>query len=124
MPLRSLSRRPQGLLHQNPNAVRQARLARKIKQSALAKRASISPSYLSEIETGWRSAPPETLRRIARALRIDVTLLERVRPYRCSECDFRFDVLTDDLVPLHTDPRGSGWCPGGQRPRYVEVRAA
>lgn len=124
MPTRSLSRRPQTPLHQNPTAVRQARSARKITQAALAKRVRISPSYLSEIETGWRNAPAETLRRIARALRIDVSLLERVRPHQCPECTYRFDMPENQLVPLHPGADGADWCPGGQSSPQVEVQAA
>lgn len=116
MPIRIGSRRPRRPLHQEPAAVRQAREARKMTQAALAKRARVSPGYMSEIESGQRNAPPKTLGRIAAALKIDVAMLERRRPLQCPEdgCPFRFDPQENNLVPLHpVEGSEDQWCPGG-----------
>jgi len=57
------------------NPVRAWREYKQIKVKELAKRAGITPSYLSQIETGKRNPTIDTLKAIAEALGIDVEML-------------------------------------------------
>ena len=60
---------------QNPAAVTLARVEAGLNQKELALAAGISPSYMSEIEGGTRSATPPTLRLIANACETPVSAL-------------------------------------------------
>ncbi|MBM9504513.1 helix-turn-helix transcriptional regulator [Streptomyces sp. KK5PA1] len=64
-------------LNQEPGAVTAARLRAGLTKSALAQRVGISAQLMSDIESGWRSATPEVLPRIAGVLNCPVTALER-----------------------------------------------
>ncbi|MEO5338761.1 MAG: helix-turn-helix transcriptional regulator [Magnetospirillum sp. WYHS-4] len=55
--------------------VKAFRQHRGLTQAVLAKKAGITPLYLSQIETGRRTGSLETLRALAKALGLDVTLL-------------------------------------------------
>lgn len=109
-------RAPRSPLHQNPRAVRQARIARDLTQVALADKLDITQGYLSEIERGSRSAPPELLERIAQVLTCPVASLQRRRPLACPSCTWRHDPAGDGLVPLHQIPDTDKWCPAGGAP--------
>ena len=50
---------------------------RRLTQAALAERTGLSPMYLSQIETGRRGGSTKTLRKMARALRVDLDDLAR-----------------------------------------------
>lgn len=65
--------------HHDPEAVRFIRTSKGWTQDRLAKTAGISPSLMSEIEKGTRSATPTVLLRFADVLNCPVTLLERKR---------------------------------------------
>lgn len=69
-------RRP---LNQSPEAVRWARSRTGYRQIDLARAVGISRSYMSEIESGERSAPPDVLARIAEQLNCPISMLERPR---------------------------------------------
>ena len=60
---------------QGVNPIRAWREYKQIKVKELAKRAGITPSYLSQIETGKRNPTIDTLKAIAEALAIDVEML-------------------------------------------------
>ena len=60
---------------QGVNPIRAWREYKQIKVKELAKRAGITPSYLSQIETGKRNPTIDTLKAIAEALGIDVEML-------------------------------------------------
>lgn len=64
-------------LHQEPEAVTWAREKAGLTKRALAGRAGISEQLMGEIESGWRSATPANLRKIADALNCPVVFLER-----------------------------------------------
>lgn len=66
-------------LNHEPEAVAWARNAKGATQLWLAKEVGISPSHMSEIESGTRNAPPALLIRIAGALNCPVSVLERKR---------------------------------------------
>ncbi|WP_433890616.1 ATP-binding protein [Streptomyces sp. CA-111067] len=72
-------RRPKHL-RQDPAAVTWAREKCELTRRALADAGGISPVLMGEIESGWRSATPPNLRRIADVLGCPVTALERQRP--------------------------------------------
>ena len=55
-------------LHQDPKAVRRRRLIARLQQAELAERAQISPSHVSKIEAGAKSASVDVLHRLAEAL--------------------------------------------------------
>lgn len=55
--------------------IRAWREHRKIKMNELAKKIGISAAYLSQIENGKRNPTIDTLRAIARELRIDIDML-------------------------------------------------
>jgi transcriptional regulator with XRE-family HTH domain len=48
-------------------------------QSALAKQVGISPQYMSDIEAGRRDAKPDVLKRIAVALNVPLSMIEKRR---------------------------------------------
>jgi len=60
---------------QGVNPIRAWREYKQIKVKELAKWAGITPSYLSQIETGKRNPTIDTLKEIAEALAIDVEML-------------------------------------------------
>ncbi len=60
---------------QGVNPIRAWREYKQIKVKELANRAGITPSYLSQIETGKRNPTIDTLKAIAEALAIDVEML-------------------------------------------------
>ncbi len=60
---------------QGVNPVRAWREHKQMKVKELAKRAGITPSYLSQIETGKRNPTIDTLKAIAEGLGIDVEML-------------------------------------------------
>ena len=66
-------------LHHEPSAVTWAREKAGLTKRALAERVGISEQLMGEIESGWRSATPRNLARIAEALNCPVVLLERRR---------------------------------------------
>ncbi len=66
-------------LHHEPQAVAWAREKAGLTKRALARTVGISEQLLGEIESGWRSATPSNLDRIAHALNCPVVLLERKR---------------------------------------------
>lgn len=72
----SKRRRPRRL-HQEPAAVTYAREKAGLTKRALAGAVGISEQLMSEIESGWRSATPPNLSKIAAALNCPVVFLER-----------------------------------------------
>jgi transcriptional regulator with XRE-family HTH domain len=66
-------------LHHEPQAVTWAREKAGLTKRELARTVGISEQLLGEIESGWRSATPLNLTRIADALNCPVVLLERKR---------------------------------------------
>jgi transcriptional regulator with XRE-family HTH domain len=64
-------------LHHEPEAVAWARKKSGLTKRALAARAGISEQLMGEIESGWRSATPANLVKIAEALNCPVVFLER-----------------------------------------------
>ncbi|WP_236060007.1 helix-turn-helix domain-containing protein [Actinacidiphila acididurans] len=66
-------------LHQEPQAVQWAREKAGLTKRALAEKVGISEQLMGEIESGWRSATPINLARIAEALNCPVVALERKR---------------------------------------------
>ena len=73
------ARAPKRPLDHDPEAVVWARKAKGWKQAELAAAIEVSPSHMSEIESGTRNAPPWLLNRIAAVLNCPVSLLERKR---------------------------------------------
>ena len=71
-------RRPRAL-HHEPAAVTWAREKAGLNKRALAREIGISEQLAGEIESGWRSATPANLEKIAKALNCPVVLLERKR---------------------------------------------
>jgi transcriptional regulator with XRE-family HTH domain len=69
-------RRPR-VLHHEPEAVTWARKKAGLTKRALAQRVGISEALMGEIESGWRSATPANLTKIADALNCPVVFLER-----------------------------------------------
>ena len=67
------------VLHQEPEAVTWAREKAGLTKRALAAQVGISEQLLGEIESGWRSATPANLLRIAEALNCPVVVVERKR---------------------------------------------
>lgn len=67
------------ILHQEPQAVTWAREKAGLTKRALAARLGISEQLMGEIESGWRSATPVNLARIAKVLNCPVVALERKR---------------------------------------------
>lgn len=66
-------------LHQEPEAVRWAREKTGLTKRALAEAIGISEQLMGEIESGWRSATPANLKKIAEALNCPLVALERKR---------------------------------------------
>jgi transcriptional regulator with XRE-family HTH domain len=66
-------------LNQEPEAVTFARQRAGLSQGQLAELIGVSRQMMSDIELGWRSATPERLLAIARALNCPVVFLERKR---------------------------------------------
>ncbi|WP_405579222.1 helix-turn-helix domain-containing protein [Streptomyces sp. NBC_01190] len=69
-------KRPRNL-HHEPTAVTWAREKCGLTKRALAEAVGISEQLMNEIESGWRSATPANLRKIADTLRCPVVMLER-----------------------------------------------
>ncbi|MEC3993645.1 helix-turn-helix transcriptional regulator [Actinacidiphila sp. DG2A-62] len=67
-------------LHQEPEAVRWAREKAGLTKRALAREIGVSEQLMGEIESGWRSATPANLKKIADALNCPLVILERKRP--------------------------------------------
>lgn len=74
-------RRPR-TLHHEPAVVTWARQQSGLTKRALAEAVGISEQLLGEIESGWRSATPPNLARIAEALGCPVVMLERKQEQR------------------------------------------
>ncbi|MGW5352497.1 helix-turn-helix domain-containing protein [Streptomyces sp. NPDC004031] len=66
-------------LHQEPEAVTWAREKAGLTKRALAGEIGISEQLMGEIESGWRSATPANLARLATALNCPLVVLERRR---------------------------------------------
>ncbi|MEC3996086.1 helix-turn-helix transcriptional regulator [Actinacidiphila sp. DG2A-62] len=66
-------------LHQEPEVVRWAREKAGLTKRALAETIGISEQLMGEIESGWRSATPANLKKIADALNCPLVALERKR---------------------------------------------
>jgi transcriptional regulator with XRE-family HTH domain len=66
-------------LHQEPEAVTWARQKAGLTKRALADQVGISEQLMGEIESGWRSATPANLIKIAAALNCPLVVLERKR---------------------------------------------
>ncbi|MEC3995916.1 helix-turn-helix transcriptional regulator [Actinacidiphila sp. DG2A-62] len=66
-------------LHQEPEAVTWARQKCGLTKRALADLVGISEQLMGEIESGWRSATPANLAKIAAALNCPIVVLERKR---------------------------------------------
>ncbi|WP_328914490.1 MULTISPECIES: helix-turn-helix domain-containing protein [unclassified Streptomyces] len=66
-------------LHQEPEAVTWAREKAGLTKRALADLVGISEQLMGEIESGWRSATPANLTKIAEALNCPLVALERKR---------------------------------------------
>ncbi|WUH93732.1 helix-turn-helix transcriptional regulator [Streptomyces sp. NBC_00433] len=67
------------MINQEPEAVTWAREKAGLTKRQLAELVGISEQLMGEIESGWRSATPANLRRIAAALNCPVVFLERKR---------------------------------------------
>ncbi|WUH93888.1 helix-turn-helix transcriptional regulator [Streptomyces sp. NBC_00433] len=66
-------------LRQEPEAVTWAREKAGLTKRALADKIGISEQLMGEIESGWRSATPANLLKIAAALNCPIVVLERKR---------------------------------------------
>ena len=66
-------------LHQEPEAITWAREKAGLTKRALAELVGISEQLMGEIESGWRSATPANLLKIAEALNCPVVVVERTR---------------------------------------------
>ena len=66
-------------LHQEPEAVTWARQKAGLTKRALAGLVGISEQLMGEIESGWRSATPANLAKIAEALNCPIVVVERKR---------------------------------------------
>ena len=73
------SRTKPSRLHQEPEAVTWAREKAGLTKRALADKIGISEQLMGEIESGWRSATPANLTKIAEALNCPIVVLERKR---------------------------------------------
>ncbi|WUH93510.1 helix-turn-helix domain-containing protein [Streptomyces sp. NBC_00433] len=69
-------------LHQEPEAVTWAREKAGLTKRALARRVGISEQLMGDIESGWRSATPAILMKIAKVVNCPVLFLERKRATR------------------------------------------
>ncbi|MFC5765368.1 ATP-binding protein [Actinacidiphila bryophytorum] len=68
-------------LNQEPEAVTWARERNGLTKRRLAELVGISEQLMGEVESGWRSATPANLAKIAEALNCPVVVLERKRPH-------------------------------------------
>jgi transcriptional regulator with XRE-family HTH domain len=66
-------------LHQEPEAVTWAREKSGLTKRRLAELVGISEQLMGEVESGWRSATPANLAKIAQALNCPIVVLERKR---------------------------------------------
>jgi transcriptional regulator with XRE-family HTH domain len=80
MPSSPSTRTRPSRLHQEPESVTWAREKAGLTKRALADMVGISEQLMGEIESGWRSATPVNLAKIATALNCPVVVLERKRP--------------------------------------------
>lgn len=69
-------------LHQEPEVVTWAREKAGLTKRALAQSVGISEQLMNEVESGWRSATPANLAKIAKVLNCPVVALERTRETR------------------------------------------
>ena len=60
------------------NRIKEIREAQKITQTELSRKVMISQPYLHDLENNRRGAKPETLQRIAEALGVQVSELQKV----------------------------------------------
>jgi DNA-binding XRE family transcriptional regulator len=67
-------------LHQEPEAVTWAREKSGLTKRRLAELVGISEQLMGEVESGWRSATPANLAKIAQALNCPIVVLERRSP--------------------------------------------
>jgi len=67
-------------LRQEPEALTWAREKAGLTKRALADSIGVSEQLLGEMESGWRSATPSNLLKIAETLNCPVVVLERKRP--------------------------------------------
>ena len=67
-------------LRQEPEALTWAREKAGLTKRALAELVGISEQLMGEIESGWRSATPANLIKIAQALNCPIVVVERKRP--------------------------------------------
>ncbi|MBM9435662.1 helix-turn-helix transcriptional regulator [Streptomyces bryophytorum] len=68
-------------MNQEPEAVTWARERNGLTKRRLAELVGISEQLMGEVESGWRSATPANLAKIAEALNCPVVVLERKRPH-------------------------------------------
>ncbi|MFE5369200.1 helix-turn-helix domain-containing protein [Streptomyces mirabilis] len=66
-------------LNQEPEAIAFARQRAGLSQGQLAQMIGVSRQMMSDLELGWRSATPERLLAIAKALNCPLVFLERKR---------------------------------------------
>jgi DNA-binding XRE family transcriptional regulator len=83
---RQKRRRPRRL-NQEPAAVTWAREKAGLNKRALAWSIGISEQLMNEIESGWRSATPANLIKIAEVLNCPVVVLERKRCVETLPCN-------------------------------------
>jgi DNA-binding XRE family transcriptional regulator len=69
-------------LHHEPAALTWAREKCGLTKRALAREVGISEQLMCEIESGWRSATPANLQKIAAVLRCPVVMLEQKESQR------------------------------------------
>lgn len=79
-PVKKRTRSRPSVLHQSPQAVTWARQKAGLTKRALARQIGISEQLMSEIESGWRSATPTNLLKIAAALNCPLVALEAKIP--------------------------------------------
>ncbi len=70
---------PKDPLDHEPDAVRYAREQSGLTRTQLARACDVSPSLISEIESGTRNATPAMLNKLAKALNCPRVVLERKR---------------------------------------------
>lgn len=89
-PTKQIRTRPANL-YQEPKAVTFAREKSGLTKRALAEKVGISEQLMGEIESGWRSAVPANLARIAEVLNCPVVLLESKHTPTVNEADWLRD---------------------------------
>ena len=87
-------RRRPSKLHQEPSSVTWAREKCGLTKRALADLVGISEQLMGEIESGWRSATPAKLAKIAEALNCPLVMLERKRIVHQAPEDRRSEALS------------------------------